>query len=202
METLENQLLLMERYNLTAEEVLVIDLLFRASIEEGNKELLVKYFTTPIPRSELRELLTSLQEKGIIVKSYKIPAKGQKFDPEAIEFNKNFLHNYRKFSGELGAEFFNEYPSIAIIGGTEAPLKNYAKKFNSEEEFYYQYGKSIGWKQDKHDEILELVRWAKENNCKLLNMNIADFTISKMWNSIAELKNGDGMMQFDSITVV
>lgn len=192
----------MERYGLTAEELLVIDLLFRASIEEGHSELLVKYFTMSVPRSELRDLLRTLQEKGIIVKSYRIPAKGQKFDPEAIEFNKNFLHSYRKFSGELGAEFFKEYPSIAIIGGAEAPLKNYAKKFNSEEEFYYQYGKSIGWKQDKHEEVLELVRWAKENGCKLLNMNIADFTISKMWNSIAELKNGDGMMQFDSITVV
>lgn len=202
METLENQLLLMEKYGLTAEELLVIDLLFRASIEEGHSELLVKYFTMSINRSELRDLLQSLQDKGIIVKSYKIPAKGQKFDPEAVEFNKNFLHNYRKFSGELGLEFFNEFPSIALIGGVEAPLKNYAKKFNSEEDFFYHYGKSIGWKQDKHEEIIELIRWGKENDCRLLNMNIADFVISKMWNSISELKNGDGMMHFDSVTVL
>lgn len=192
----------MEKYGLTAEELLVIDLLFRASIEEGHSELLVKYFTMSVNRSELRDLLESLQDKGIIVKSYKIPAKGQKFDPEAVEFNKNFLHNYRKFSGELGLEFFNEFPSIALIGGVEAPLKNYAKKFNSEEDFFYQYGKSIGWKQDKHEEIIELIRWGKENDCRLLNMNIADFVISKMWNSIAELKNGDGMMHFDSVTVL
>lgn len=192
----------MEKYGLTAEELLVIDLLFRASIEEGHSELLVKYFTMSIKRSELRDLLESLQDKGIIVKSYKIPAKGQKFDPEAVEFNKNFLHNYRKFSGELGLEFFNEFPSIALIGGVEAPLKNYAKKFNSEEDFFYHYGKSIGWKQDKHEEIIELIRWGKENDCRLLNMNIADFVISKMWNSIAELKNGDGMMHFDSVTVL
>lgn len=202
MEALENQLLLMEKYGLTAEELLVIDLLFRASIEEGHSELLVKYFTMNINRSELRDLLEALQNKGIIVKSYRIPAKGQKFDPEAVEFNKNFLHNYRKFSGELGSEFFNEFPSIALIGGVEAPLKNYAKKFNSEEDFFYQYGKSIGWKQDKHEEIIELIRWGKENDCRLLNMNIADFVISKMWNSIAELKNGDGMMHFDSVTVL
>lgn len=202
METLENQLLLMEKYGLTAEELLVIDLLFRASIEEGHSELLVKYFTMSINRSELRDLLESLQDKGIIVKSYKIPAKGQKFDPEAVEFNKNFLHNYRKFSGELGLEFFNEFPSIALIGGVEAPLKNYAKKFNSEEDFFYHYGKSIGWKQDKHEEIIELIRCGKENDCRLLNMNIADFVISKMWNSISELKNGDGMMHFDSVTVL
>lgn len=189
---------MMEKYHLTAEESLVIELLFLASIEEGHSEYLVKYFTIQIDRTELRDILISLQDKGIIVKSYKIPSKGQKFDPEAVEFNKNFLHNYRKFSGELGQEFFKEYPSIAIINGNEAPLKNYAKKFNSEEDFYFHYGKAIGWKLEKHQEVIELIRWAKDNNCTLLNMNIADFTISKMWRSIKELKEGDGVMQFDT----
>ena len=189
---------MMEKYHLTAEESLVIELLFLASIEEGHSEYLVKYFTIQIDRTELRDILISLQDKGIIVKSYKIPSKGQKFDPEAVEFNKNFLHNYRKFSGELGQEFFKEYPSISIINGNEAPLKNYAKKFNSEEDFYFHYGKAIGWKLEKHLEVIELIKWAKDNNCTLLNMNIADFTISKMWRSIKELKEGDGVMQFDS----
>ena len=198
MESLTNQLLMMEKYHLTAEESLVIELLFLASIEEGHSEYLVKYFTIQIDRTELRDILISLQDKGIIVKSYKIPSKGQKFDPEAVEFNKNFLHNYRKFSGELGQEFFKEYPSIAIINGNEAPLKNYAKKFNSEEDFYFHYGKAIGWKLENHLEVIELIKWAKDNNCTLLNMNIADFTISKMWRSIKELKEGDGVMQFDT----
>ena len=189
---------MMEKYHLTAEESLVIELLFLASIEEGHSEYLVKYFTIQIDRTELRDILISLQDKGIIVKSYKIPSKGQKFDPEAVEFNKNFLHNYRKFSGELGQEFFKEYPSIAIINGNEAPLKNYAKKFNSEEDFYFHYGKAIGWKLENHHEVIELIKWAKDNNCTLLNMNIADFTISKMWRSIKELKEGDGVMQFDT----
>ena len=189
---------MMEKYHLTAEESLVIELLFLASIEEGHSEYLVKYFTIQIDRTELRDILISLQDKGIIVKSYKIPSKGQKFDPEAVEFNKNFLHNYRKFSGELGQEFFKEYPSIATINGNEAPLKNYAKKFNSEEDFYFHYGKAIGWKLEKHLEVIELIKWAKDNNCTLLNMNIADFTISKMWRSIKELKEGDGVMQFDT----
>lgn len=193
---------MMEKYRLTAEEALFIDLLFLASIEEGHSEYLYKYFTINIERSELKDLLSSLQEKGIINKSYKIPAKGQKFDPEAVEFNKNFLHNYRKFSGELGLEFFNEYPSIAIINGVEAPLKNFAKKFNSEEEFFFQYGKSIGWKIENHNKILELIRWGKENRCNLLNMNIADFMVSKIWRSIEELKEGDGVMQFDSVKAI
>lgn len=193
---------MMEKYKLTAEESLLIELLFLASIEEGHKEYLVKYFTMPIDRSELRDMLISLQNKGIIVKSYKVPNKGQVFDPESVEFNKNFLHNYRKFSGELGVEFFKEYPSVAIINGIEAPLKNYAKKFSSEEDFYFAYGKSIGWKESTHKEVIDLLKWAKDNNCNLLNMNIADFVISKMWNSIKELKDGDAVMRFDTIKAV
>lgn len=190
---------MMEKYRLTAEEVLLIDLLFLASIEEGHKEYLVKYFTIPIARTDLRDLLVSLQNKGIITKQYKIPVKGQKFDPECVIFNQNFLSNYKKFSGELGIELFQMYPSIAIINGVEAPLKNYAKKFSTEEDFYYAYGKIIGWNQVKHQEILDLVKWAKDNGCNLLNMNIADFVISKMWCSISELKNGNAVMRFDTI---
>lgn len=190
----------MEKYNLTAEEALFIDLLFLASIEEGHSEYLVKYFNLSINKTSLRDLLLSIQDKGIITKKYKVPNKGEKFDPEAIEFNKNFLHSYRKFSGELGIEFFQEYPSIAIINGTEAPLKNYAKKFPTEEAFYYQYGKIIGWNISKHREIINLIKWAKNTSCNLLNMNIADFVISKMWNSIQELKDGKGVMTFDYTT--
>lgn len=189
----------MEKYRLTAEEVLLIDLLFLASIEEGHKEYLVKYFTMPVTRTNLRDLLLSLQAKGIITKQYKVPDKGQKFDPECVIFNQNFLNNYRKFSGDLGAEFLMTYPHNGLINGVEVPLNNWAKKFSTEEEFYYAYGKSIGWKQDKHNEVLELIRWAKDNNCNLLNMNIADFMISKIWQNISELKNGDGTMRFDTI---
>lgn len=197
--TVDNQLIMMEKYRLTAEEALLIELLFLASIEEGHSEYLVKYLSMPITRTDLRDLLCSLQNKGIITKQYKIPEKGQGFDPECVIFNQNFLHNYRKFSGDLGAEFYMTYPHNGIINGIEVPLNNWAKRFKTEEEFYYAYGKSIGWKLDKHNEVLELVKWAKDNNCNLLNMNMADFVVSKIWRNIAELKNGDSVMRFDTI---
>lgn len=197
--TVDNQLIMMEKYRLTAEEALLIELLFLASIEEGHSEYLVKYLSMPITRTDLRDLLCSLQNKGIITKQYKIPEKGQGFDPECVIFNQNFLHNYRKFSGDLGTEFYMTYPHNGIINGIEVPLNNWAKRFKTEEEFYYAYGKSIGWKLDKHNEVLELVKWAKDNNCNLLNMNMADFVVSKIWQNIAELKNGDSVMRFDTI---
>lgn len=192
----------MEKYRLTAEETLLIDLLFLASSDECNPAPLVKYMSIPVTRTDLRDLLLSLQAKGIITKQYKIPEKGQKFDPECVTFNQNFLNNYRKFSGVMGAEFFQEYPSIAVINGVEAPLKNFAKKFFTQEEFFYAYGKAIGWKLSKHQEVLDLLKWAKDNNCNLLNMNIADFVISQMWTSIAELKEGGAVMRFDTITSI
>ena len=192
----------MEKYRLTAEELLVVELLFLASSEENHDEFLKQYFSMQITKTGLRDILISLQNKGVILKSYKVPAAGQPFNPQAVQFNSLFLNNYRKFSGELGIEFFNEYPSIALINGAEAPLKNFAKKFTSEEDFYYAYGKAIGWKPENHKRVLDIVRWGRDSGCRLMNMNIADFVISKMWNSVEELKDGKGVMTFDSLTSI
>ena len=198
--SIENQLGLMEKYNLSAEEMFITDLLFLSSPEEGHSEYLHSYLN--FSNVDLREILVSLQNKQVIIKSYKIPAKGQVFDPETVEFNKNFLNNYKKYSGILGYEFFCEYPSYGLINGSEVPLRNYAKKFNSEEDFFFAYGRSIGWNKEKHEHVLGLIRWAKENNCRLLNMNIADFVISKTWLSIEDIRNGEGAMAFDNISLI
>lgn len=192
--------MLMEKYRLSAEEVMIIDCLFLAGIEEGHKEYLIKYFNLPITRTDLRDILVSLQNKGIITKEYKIPAKGTSFDPESVIFNQNFLHSYRKFSGDLGVDLMKCFPSIAIINGIEYNIQNFAKKFKSEEEFYYAYGKSIGWKMDKHKEVMELITWAKVNKCNLLNLNIADFVIIKSWEKIREFKeNTYDELTFDNV---
>lgn len=114
------QLDLMEKYNLNAEEVFALELLFLASIDEGHPEFLGRYCSiSKRINVSVRDLIISLQKKGIINKSFKIPNVGERLDPETIDFNKVFLRNYRKFSGELGAEFFREYPSIAIINGVK-----------------------------------------------------------------------------------
>lgn len=200
--SVENQLILMEKYSLTAEEVLLIDLLFLASAEERHADCLLKYFSIPIERSELRKLLISLQSKGIISKQYNIPEKGKSFDPECVIFNKNFLNSYKKFSGELGYELLTTYPSNGIINGEPVPLNNWAKKFNNIEDFCYAYGKSIGWKSEQHKKVLELIEWAKSTSCNLLNMNIADFMMSQIWKNIEELKDGKSTITFNPIQSV
>lgn len=191
----------MEKYRLTVEECFVLGLLFQAG-DERHPEYLVKYYQIPITRGDLRETLLSLQNKGVLTKEYKIPQKGQKFDPEAVIFNKNFSNNYLKYSGDLGHEFTMVYPSIAMIQGSEVDLKNWAKKFKTEEDFYYAYGKAIGWSQAKHDEVLELVRWGVLNQCNLLNRNMAEFAMTKGWERIKELKEGGTPMYFDTIKSV
>ena len=69
--SLDNQLLMMEQYRLTAEELLMIELLFIAQPEEGHGEFLTKYLGLPITKTGLRTILLSLQTKGIITKSIK-----------------------------------------------------------------------------------------------------------------------------------
>ncbi len=190
----------MTEYNLTAEELLVVQLLFEASSEENHPEFLIKFYsglhTTP-----LLDIIHSLQDKHVITKKYD-PKKGENFDPEAVVMNDNFLNKYRKYSGELGMEFYNEYPSIALINGQIFDLKNWAKKFQQEEDFHYAYSKAIGHKTSKHEEVIELLKWGRENNCNLLNRNIAEFVISKGWERIKEFRDNpenEKMLSFDSL---
>lgn len=185
----------MAKWQLTVEELFLIHLLFLASQEENHSELLIDYYSTPIEKTSIKDLLVSLQEKGVITKETKILAPGQPFDPETVVFNKNFLKGYLKYSGELGAQLLDEYPHFVHINGMAYDIANFAKKFNSEEDFYYAYGKAIGWKPDKHEEVLDLIKWAKENT-NFLRFNICDFVIAKSWNRIQELKDGD----FDNLS--
>ena len=76
--TIENQLLIMEQYRLTAEELLMIELLFLAQPEEGHKDSLIRYLGMPITKTRLRDVLLSLQVKRVITKKYKIPAEGHR----------------------------------------------------------------------------------------------------------------------------
>lgn len=184
---IETQLQILEQYHLTIEELFVVQLLFLGQPEERHGEFIVKYYQNGVNKTSLAEILQQLQEKGIIKKEYKIPKQGQTFDPETVLFNKNFLHNYLKYSGELGYEFYETYPHFININGRNYDIGNYAKRFNSEEEFYFAYGKAIGWKQSEHKKILDIINWAKDSK-SFGNMNIGEFVIGKGWNRLLEAR--------------
>ena len=148
----------------------------------------------------LRELITSLQYKGIILKSFKVPSEGQAFDPYTIPVNKTVIKGLYKSSFEIGKELFNNYPQFGTIQGCVIPLRGVSKKFDSLEDCYFRYGKEIRWNPELHSEIIELVKWANDNN--ILNCSLASFIINNGWNDLKALKEGDGNINYDAVKLI
>lgn len=192
--TIDNELAILEQYFLTAEEWLIIRLLFLASEEEKHKEYLVKYLMYAKP--DLRNIIVSLQDKGIISKSYKIPNKGCTFDPADIVFNKNFINKYLKFSYTLGQELFDNYPVTINVNGITYSARTSGNKYKDLEDMYYAYGKAIGNKLEVHQHVLELLEWAKENG--LVNKGLYRFIADREWLNLEAMKD-DPSINYNSI---
>lgn len=158
--------------------------------EDDDLEIVKKYFSTkPQVKGDIRNMLVRLQEIGIITKSYKIPAQGSNLNIYDISLNKNVTKDFYKCSFELGQELFENYPMFGLINGEPVGIRSVSKKFDSLEDFYRYYGKSISWKPDKHKYIMELVSWAKYNN--LLVTTLANFVIDHKWEELEALRNGE-----------
>jgi hypothetical protein len=143
----------------------------------------------------------NLQNVGIINKSYKIPEVGSAFNPLDVPINKNFIKDFYKCSFDIGKELFETYPQFGYIQGNPVGIRSVSKKFDSLEDFYRFYGKSIKWNPAKHQEILELVEWAKENN--ILVTTLCNFVIDQKWSELAALRNGDlGTLNMDAVKLV
>ena len=84
--------------------------------EENHSEYLAKWFANG-GKDRLRELFNSLKEKGIILKSY----NAESYVPNDIQFNKNFIKNWYKQSGEMGQELFDSYPGFVEVKGEILP---------------------------------------------------------------------------------
>lgn len=191
--TLDAELALGEKYRLTPNELMFLRTLLILQ-DEDDENLFSKYINVlKTANVDLREVLFQLQEKEIILKSYKIPSKGSSFNPIDIPINKNVIKNIYKSSFELGKELFETYPQFGNINNQLVPLRSVSKHFNSLEECYYRYGKCIGWNEEKHNHIIELVKWAKENS--LINMSISSFVINNSWLDLQSMQNELGVNQ-------
>ena len=200
--TLEEEVCLLDKYGLTPNELLVVRILLILQ-DDGEEQLFQKLMVTlkhiNLP---LREVLEQLQKKEIILKSYKIPKSGEKFDPYAIPINKNFIKALYKSSFEMGKELFDSYPQFGNINGNLIPLRVISKKFDSLEQAYFKYGKSIGFNPEKHKTIIELVDWARENN--ILNCSLASFIVNEGWHDLNALKNNGDVanINYDAIRIL
>lgn len=203
MEQLElnEELILMEKYKLTPTELFAVKTILLA---QDNEDEYIFKFNNILNELDIkfRDILISLQNKSIILKSYKIPKEGEVLKLEDIEINKLFIKSYYKASFELGKELFDIYPMFGDIGGNIISLRTVSKKFNSLEDFYRFYGKSIRWNPNTHKEIIELIKWAKENTT-FINCSISSFCINQMWNELKALKDGQLInINYDSIKLL
>lgn len=200
--SIDEQLNILEKYGLNPIELFIVNLIFLT--QEGYEEpYLLRYLKIPENKENFRPTLLKLQNKGIILKSYKIPEKGSKFDPLEIPLNQNFFKTFWKSSFELGKELFETYPMFTNINGYTVSLRSIAKKFNSLEDFYRFYGKSISWNLDKHKEIIDLINWEQQNNIGFLRMSLSSFVIEQKWNELKALKDGDvANINFDTLVQI
>jgi len=194
--SIERELDFLIKYGLTPNELFTMKLIFYA--QDEHPEFLSRFFTETnlLP---LRDILQSLQDKGIINKSYKIQDFGEVFNPRDVDFNKNILKSFLQHSSELGMDLFMNYPSSTTINGKTFSLRNITKLYKSIDDLSFNYGKLINFSPEKHKEVLELLEWGKENH--LIQSGICDFISSMKWLDLQELKDND-MGIFNTNTLV
>jgi hypothetical protein len=199
--TLKDEISILSKYRITSNELMFVRTLLILQDEE-EESLFQDYIESLRDCSiSVKEVIESLQGKGIILKSFHCPKEGEAFNPYEIPFNKNFIKNIYKCSFELGKELFEEYPQFGNIQGSVVPLRSVARKFDSLEDCYFRYGRSIRWNQEKHNHIIELVRWGKENN--IINQSLANFVINQAWIDLEALKNGDtANINYDTVKLL
>ena len=154
---LEEEFVIFEKYHISPNELFFLQMLL-LSQEEDEQDTIRRYFQLPEEaRGSVRDLLKSLQGKGIILSSFKIPEKGESVNPLDIPLNQNFQKAYFKASFDMFRELYDHYPLSSIINGIEYKLKRVSKKFDSLEDAGRFYGKCIRWNPAKHQHIIELL---------------------------------------------
>lgn len=183
---IENELSILEKYNLTPTELFAIRVILLAK-EEGEYEWLQRFAQIV----KLRETLNSLKEKGIILKSWKLPNQGSQLVVENIPINQNFQKQFFRASFEMGEELFEVYPQSTIVNGSLYNLKRVSKHFNSLEQAFLKYSKYIKNNPETHQHIVELIKWGIDNGYNFSTLD--SFIIDNSWLAIEAMKNGNGI---------
>ena len=182
--------------NLTPTELFIIRVLFLA--QDGDSTHLMNYLSNVTDGKELfRFVLASLQKKGVILASFKIPEEGQSIRFKDIPFNKNFLKRYIRESNQLGKELFEAYPSFMFINGRMASIKNITKAgLFSLDEFCIYYAKQIKSASTTHERIMKSLEFGKENN--LIRYTLLEFIASRKWEELDRIENSGDIAGYDN----
>ncbi len=182
---LDNELILMDEYKINPNELFAIRVILLA--QDGEYDYLQK-FAKIFP---LRTILESLQENGIILKSWKMPKEGSKLDVEDIPFNQNFLKKFYRSAFEMGEELFYTYPQSAIVQGTVYNLRSVSKRFDSLEQAFQRYAKGIKNNPELHQQIIDDIKWgieAQYNGFTTLDR----FIIDRGYEALHAMRVGEG----------
>lgn len=66
-------------------------------------------------------------------------------------------------------------------------MKNISKHWHSIDDFFFTYSSTIKHNPNKHAEVMELLRWGKQND--LIKGGISDFVISHQWETLKEIRD-------------
>jgi hypothetical protein len=184
---LHAELSLMEEYKLSPTELMCIKVILLA--QDGEYEYLQQFNT--ILNGGLRLVLETIQSKGIILKSYKLPKLGTSFVPEDVQFNQNFLKKYYRSAYEMGEELFNTYPQSAVVSGVVYNLRSVSKRFDSLETAFQKYAKIIKNNPELHQQILDDIRWGIENEYQGFT-TLDRFIIDRGYEFLHSMRQGEG----------
>lgn len=186
MLSLENELCLLEKYKLTPTELFTVKVILLAK-EDGEYEYLQRFSQIV----KLRDILSSLQNKSIILKSWKLPKEGERLDIESIPFNQNFQKQYFRASFEMGEELFEAYPQFLTINGVSYNARRVSKKFDSLEDAFSKYAKSIKNSPEIHQKIIDDIKWAIEDgNYPFTTLD--DFIADRAYLALEAFRNNNG----------
>lgn len=186
MLNLNNELCLLEKYKLTPTELFTVKVILLAK-EDGEYEWIQRFAQVV----KLRSVLENLQNKGIILKSWKLPKEGTQLVIENIPFNQNFQKQFFRASFEMGEELFNTYPQSTIVNGAVFNLRRISRKFDSLEDAFSKYAKYIHNSPEEHQEVLDLIRWGIDNGYNFTTLD--SFIVDNSWKAIKALRDGDGI---------
>ena len=184
--TIENELVFLEKYNLTPTELFAIRVILWAK-EEGEYEWLQRFAQT----LKLRDVLVNLQEKGIILKSWKLPKEGTRLIVEDIPFNQNFQKQFFRASFEMGEELFYTYPQSCTVQGQVFNLRTVSKHFDSLEQAFQKYAKSIKNNPEIHQEIIDNIKWGIENGYNFTTLD--RFIIDRGGEALKAFREGNSI---------
>lgn len=196
--TFDNEFAAMRRYGLTPNELFVARLLLMYQDSKYGVDYLHKF--VEINGLELvRTTIMALQEKGLILKNFTMTSPISVMD---IPINKIATKFFYRAALDMGKELFDIYPNSTYINGSLVPLKGVSKRFNSIEDAFETYGRSIKWNPETHNQILELTKWAAENT-GMINCTFSSYIIDRKWEFLNEVRNGDnGNINFDTVRML